>query len=55
MIGRVEVETRDRVVVAKLLGEVDLSNVDEISSSITEMISPETARPRPRSDCDDLP
>jgi anti-sigma B factor antagonist len=42
VIGRVEIETRGRVVVAKLIGEVDLSNVDEISSAIAEMISPET-------------
>jgi anti-sigma B factor antagonist len=42
VIGRVEIETRGRVVVACLVGEFDLSNVDEISSAITETISAET-------------
>lgn len=42
MIGRAEVEDRDGVVLARVIGEVDLSNVDEVESAIASAIRPDT-------------
>ncbi len=42
MIGHTEVDDRDGVVLARVIGEVDLSNVDEMESAIALAIKPET-------------
>lgn len=42
MIGRTEVEDREGVVLARVIGEVDLSNVDELESAIALAIKPGT-------------
>jgi anti-sigma B factor antagonist len=42
VIGRTEVEDREGVVLARVIGEVDLSNVDEVESEIASAIRPDT-------------
>ncbi|MGQ0803463.1 MAG: STAS domain-containing protein [Actinomycetota bacterium] len=42
MNGSTEVEERDGVVVARVIGEVDLSNVDDVESAIALAIKPDT-------------
>ncbi len=41
-IGQAEVEQHGTVVVARVVGEVDLSNVDDIESTISRSVTPET-------------
>jgi len=42
VIGSTEIEERDGLVLARLIGEVDLSNVDDLESAIARAIKPET-------------
>jgi anti-anti-sigma factor len=42
VIGHAEVEDRDGIVLARVVGEVDLSNVDEVESEIALAIRPDT-------------
>lgn len=42
MIGHAEVEDRDGVVLARVIGEVDLSNVDDVEEKILSAIQPGT-------------
>jgi anti-anti-sigma factor len=42
VIGHAEVEYRDGVVLARVIGEVDLSNVDDLAQKILSAIRPDT-------------
>lgn len=42
MIGHAEVEDRDGVVLARVIGEVDLSNVGDVENKILSAIQPDT-------------
>jgi anti-anti-sigma factor len=42
VIGRAEVDDREGVVLAQVIGEVDLSNVDDVESEIASAIKPDT-------------
>ncbi len=41
MIGRAELEERDGILVARVVGEVDLANVEDMESEIAVAIKPE--------------
>jgi anti-anti-sigma factor len=41
-IGQAELELHGDVLVARVVGEIDLSNVDDIEATITQSVTPET-------------